>query len=785
MYALGGVMRGGASRGGYVSNRVFVFIDGTPFVPPREPGHIGILLDSLTIHDELDATPNTCSFRVNGAVPAAGAEIVLTRGSQNTNTRLFGGFALTVNQIYAADRPANVQADVACVDYTWLFGFVKVTRTYRDLSASDIAAHLIQDYAAVNGFVSLAVPNLPVLNEITFSNEDLDTAFSRLARRIGAYWFVDYAKGVHLFFEETGNGAPEPLTPTHKSLADFERTADRTQVLTRVYVEGRGTTVLTAVPAGETHIPVQTVEMFAPVAADLFLKVSPQGSSGGAQLLTFQGGTPGSGGALVGPGVGPTTAPALALATGAGLESGTHRYGVTYVTATGESFLSPLAEIVTGTPLPNPITPPTVTDNPTGTYNGSYIAIGDTVKFCYAHSTSPVDSPVPAKDWPVTLTAVATPPHVTISNNDPLNPTNSAPMYVRTMSSNDPRVQSVMVWMASVNTGNRWGLLNVAKNQPGVYATVDTVSRGYPIFEGPNYVPPPAVNTTGIENRVTVSQIPKHATTAVTARKLYRAAVNTTTPLKLLATIADNTTTTYADSTPDASLGATAPVTDTSGLQPAGQVPAGSTSLVVSGTVAFEVGGGWAIVGNGEQVIRYHALSATALIGIPATGAGSITATLAYNSAVSAPPMITNVSGLVRPLVEGDEIYAVVQRDDTARQSAVADMVNSGPGIREEWVQDRRLSLTEARARGDTTLAMRPLEDVTVRYRCRDLRTAAGKTITVNLPAPTNVQGTFKIQSVTVDHFRPVATQPPTFTVTASSQRFSFEDWLRRMHTKV
>ena len=112
-------------------------------------------------------------------------------------------------------------------------------------------------------------------------------------------------------------------------------------------------------------------------------------------------------------------------------------------------------------------------------------------------------------------------------------------------------------------------------------------------------------------------------------------------------------------------------------------------------------------------------------------------------------------------------------------------MVKIGPGIREEWVQDRRLSIPEARARGNATLALRPLEDVTITYRCRDLRTASGKTITVNLPAPTNVSGTFKIQTVTIANFRPYPTQYPTYTVTASSRHFNFEDWLRRLEVNT
>ena len=136
-------------------------------------------------------------------------------------------------------------------------------------------------------------------------------------------------------------------------------------------------------------------------------------------------------------------------------------------------------------------------------------------------------------------------------------------------------------------------------------------------------------------------------------------------------------------------------------------------------------------------------------------------------------------------MTAGDDLNLVVQCDDAARQTALAAMVQIGPGIREAWIQDRRLSIAEARARGAATLAIRPLGDVTVTYTCRDLRTAAGKTVTVNLPAPTNLAGAFKIQTVTIQQFRPHATHYPTFRVSASNQQFNFEDWLRRMETSI
>ena len=70
-----------------------------------------------------------------------------------------------------------------------------------------------------------------------------------------------------------------------------------------------------------------------------------------------------------------------------------------------------------------------------------------------------------------------------------------------------------------------------------------------------------AVTTTAGNGKVTVSAIPTGGS-LVTSRKLYRTAADASTYL-LLATIADNTTTTYADNIADGSLGAGCPSTNT------------------------------------------------------------------------------------------------------------------------------------------------------------------------------------------------------------------------------
>jgi len=781
MYALGGVLRGGVGRAGYVGGQAMISIDGGQVGFDRDAAGVGVLIESLTIADILDETPNTCAFRVNGAVPPDGAEVIITQGSRNRLDRLFAGYCLTVRQRYAG-KPANVQADVAAVDYTWLLGFQKVTKQYRGLSASAIVVDLVQTYAGANGFTTQAVaPNLPVLDEITFTDEDLPTAITRTMRRAGAYWYVDYLKDVHAFFEDAGSGTPRALTPIHPTLANVTKAGDRTQVLSRVYVEGRGSRVVSDVLPGDALIPLESADMFT-AAADVFGKVAYAGSSGGAQHVAFTGVIPGGGGSLVGPGIGPSAAPGLAALAGAGVDAGAHDYAVTFVTAAGESLPGPRATITTGPAADPPYPPYNVINGPNQVFNGNTIAIGDSVQFAYIYGAN--------ASWPftnnVTLWSAATLPIVTVSNNDPYNPTNSAPISMNFPSSPDPRVTQVLIYMYAQSRA-QWAFIASVANQP-------TQPVLYLHYMGGSYgsVPPagafpPAANTTG-QNQVAVSAIPIGSAT-VTARKLYRTAANQA-PLKLLATIANNTATTYTDAAADAALGANVPASDTSGLQqPAGQVPAGSITLPVAGASAFLPGGGWAVIGNGEQAIRYTGISGGALTGIPASGNGAITATVAYNSTVTAPGLLTGIPAtgarsITQRITAGDEIYLVVQADDPDRQAALASALHVASGVREDWIADRRLSVTEARARAQATLALRPLAAVTVQYTCRDTLTAAGKTITVNLPAPTNVSGAFKIQSVRISNFRPHATQYPTYTVEASSARFSFEDLLNRFRTK-
>lgn len=260
-----------------------------------------------------------------------------------------------------------------------------------------------------------------------------------------------------------------------------------------------------------------------------------------------------------------------------------------------------------------------------------------------------------------------------------------------------------------------------------------------------------------------------------TGRKVYRTVVNGA-QLKLLTSIANNSGTTFTDTTPDGSLGANAPTSDTSGLvSQSGEVAAGSTSLAVTSTAPFQSSGGWAFIG--ALPVRYTGFSGTALTGVPASGVGALTTTVRYGVEIVAAPMLTGIptsgaGSILYDILAGDPVNILEICDDAAAQAIY--------GVIEHYIQDRRLARAEARATGNADLALFSRPIVTVRYATHDPNTESGKTVHIDIPA-LGILGDFIIQSVTIDQIGVAPNVYPRYTVEASTVRFSFEDMLRRL----
>lgn len=292
---------------------------------------------------------------------------------------------------------------------------------------------------------------------------------------------------------------------------------------------------------------------------------------------------------------------------------------------------------------------------------------------------------------------------------------------------------------------------------------------------------PPAANT-ATANQVTVT-VPIGGP-GVTGRRVYRTAAGGS-ALKVAAVVADNVTTTITDAAPDATLGAAEPTADTSGLkQPEGQAQAGSTELVVANPSAFAPSGGWAVIGNGEQVIRYTGVAPDRLTGIPATGSGAITATVSFNSTVTVSPALTGVTGLVLALQRGAPIHVWVQRDDVAAQENMIVLDGGGDGIYEHIVSDDRRSEASLVQVCDAELELysRPL--VSVVYASRDTKTKSGKTVSIAIATPAIVDS-LTIQDVSITEIGIAKGLRPKYTATASSVRHSFDAILRQLLRKA
>jgi len=528
----------------------------------------------------------------------------------------------------------------------------------------------------------------------------------------------------------------------------------------------------------------------------------------------------------------PNVAPAIGTPTFAasgGLDAGTHQYAYSEVTASGETLPSPLAPYTVRS-----LTDPTVAPVWNGTQQSAGASpygpwqAGAQVQFQYsytsdpntfAHETnlSPASAAVTLKQYAGLPAGWYMPPNIVVPPSaDPAAKWINLWGFV-------PGQQFVAVWCGSAQNiypGNSPTIGASAAgnpfiNYPGpgpalksvpvtVPATADPVVTGRRLYRtaaggsqlklvqavgvgavtvndtmadaalGANAPAAP----TAAAARVALAGIPIGAST-VTGRKIYRTAAGGS-QLKLLATLADNVTTTYTDAAADAALGANAPANDTSGLkQPDGVVLAGATSLVVAGAGWATFLGGWAIIGNGQQTIRYTGISGNSLVGIPASGPGAITATVSYGSTITAAAALLGVTGLLRALIKGAPINLWVQRDNLDAQAAIT-AVDHSDGVIEHLITDERRGEASLSQLCDADLDQYAYPIQTVPYATRDTKTKSGKPVVFNLATPA-IHATLTIQEVTITEIDVMPRLPPKFTASASSVRYSLDDILRRL----
>lgn len=345
LYAQFGKARFGATRFGYTSPKVFVRVNSVQRAEGRSD--TTQILQDLSITETNNATPNKATFTVKGTwEPTIGNPVVITLGSANRNRRLFAGSILNV--IESNDGQQRVFR-VECVDWTWELDnsalvYGKFTGTY-----DTIATTLMSTYAPT-GFTSRHVEaGLPTCTGgITFTGVKLSKALDRLQKRargegITVQKFIDYSKD--LYFRKTQSidyTNPQTITSAATTLRVVVKRTDLSQIANRVPCIGGGANALTEVAAGETILPLTD-------APDYWYGDTGGTVVSGPQKITYTARVAGGGGSVVGPGVSPSNAPTLALASGTGVDSGAHSVTVVWKTASGRTLPGPSSTITVGT----------------------------------------------------------------------------------------------------------------------------------------------------------------------------------------------------------------------------------------------------------------------------------------------------------------------------------------------------------------------------------------------------------------------------------------------------
>lgn len=737
---LGTPMRFGATRFGYHTPFVYLSIGG---VLRRDK----TMADTLTITDTLDEVPNRSQFTVRGFVPTVGMEVIITLGSTHNLERIFAGYILHVQQLQAG-KDLDVQYHVDCIDYTWLLTFRKVTKRYTNQSASVIAIDLLTN--APRFTTAHVETGLDVIDEITFTNEDLPTCLTRLAKRIGAYWRPDYTKDVH--FGVTNDATnPLALTASHPSLANLVYDLDLSQLITRALVEGYGSTVGAEAAVGDTQLRVLDGSFYASAGGTVVA---------GPQRITYTGL---GAGALLSPTWLTVPPPAIATPAWASVAyaPALHRWvvvgiakaassedGVTWTarTASWTSFPSGGAMcvvwaaelskfvLVVGTEAatsPDGITWTAQTPAAANAWQGLVWApelSGGLLVAVAGSGTSRVMTSPDGITWTAHTAA-------TVANwwGIAWSPSLGRLMAVAATSGSSSSMSSPdgVTWTSRLpsDTGNVWQSVTWS---PTVGKFVAVGSTGGIMYSSD------AISWTSIADRTGASSF-LSGVLWIPEQRRYVAVLYNTTRL----------------------FWSTDAITWNEEVVPTGEWGFRSPNGLAYGDGTIVI----AADDNGTDAILCANTSETypLLTGIPASGPGAV----------------------LYALAKGDDVNILEQVDDTAAQATLLALIG-GDGIVEEYVQDRRLSKTECRARGQAILNLRRAIEGSLRYTCRDLRTRSGLSITVSLAGTTNIAGTFKLQQVTIRDFtNSVRTLYPTRLVEGSTTRFSFEDLLRQARQPV
>lgn len=737
--------------------------------------YVGIKRGTINIRDvQSFDSPNTCSFKVDGtrySPPAEGSSIRIKIGT----TTLFRGTVTDTTQSYT-ELKENVDWDVSCQGPTWLLNRREPFAEFISVSASDAARSLISDFST--GFTTAGIEdNLPNIS-LTFTGEKpLSACLAEIKKSIGATGFVDYEHDIKLYITEPAEALPpDPIDVNNKLLlvvpSSISHTRDISQLRNRVYAKGYGESTTSEVAIGETIVPIVDASRFNPIggkAISRYLRFNYSGTQLGALGTGLTGGK-------IGTASKPESLVSLSLAAGAGLSPGRYGYAYTWVTASGESTPGPTVWIDVGTAANPPTFAPVASLWAPGF--GLFLDASADYKWCYTykHGASGQETgPSPVSNQ-LTTSALFGSPQNRAARIDRAHgiktgiPAGFGLQFYRSKG-NDVAV----FWNM---TGDSDGFYSDSADwYNDIYQADDGGSS--PLILGTSH--PPAGGTTVGVAQVQLNNVAP-GPTGTTGRNIYRTDAGGS-QLKKLTTLSNNTTTSYLDASATVT-GSNVPTVNTAGfVEQTGSIVPGVTTLPVTFIDRYSATGGWIAVGS--LLIRYTGVSGYNLTGIPASGIGSVSSPISFGSIADPQPALTGVTGLTIALPVNSPVNIWIQKDDLTAQAYLGNLERTEAnvatdGIHEFTITDERIRDDTAEQWAETDLSIFAMPIVTIKYPTMDVKSGAGKTIPVDLPAPQSYSGSMKIQEVNISEIDIADGKWPVFDVTASSVWFSFEDLVRR-----
>lgn len=247
-YARANIMRAATSRADYYQPLVYATIGGTR----RETK---LRRETLTITQNLNEQPDTMAVECLGFTPVTGQEIVIGLGAPDN--RIFAGHILQVANDPTVTHTAIYR--LSCIDYTWELGHKRVRgRKFINTTANAIVAALVNDFA----------PNFSIYGQpfgfqaIDFQSNDEETvpeAISRVTKMIGADWYVDANRKVHLFTNT--EAAAIAFTNSTRAIR-LSYSQDMSQVRSRTTVRGQSTSAAADVDVSATSLPIGDTREF-------------------------------------------------------------------------------------------------------------------------------------------------------------------------------------------------------------------------------------------------------------------------------------------------------------------------------------------------------------------------------------------------------------------------------------------------------------------------------------------------------------------------------------------